>query len=264
MVLFVKAWAKRRLINSPYRGTLSSYGYVLMVLHFLINVAQPSVLPNLQLLWEANSNPSAETVYQSDTEVDGYDVRFWRDEEAIQKAAARGDLTKNQQSVGSLLRGFFDYYARQGPGVTGYGFSWSMDALSIRSRGGLISKKAKGWTGAKTTVTEPTHPGQQKKEVRHRYLFAIEDPFEIEHNIARTVTHPGIVAIRDEFRRAWRIIVSTGRPEAAAEALFDAAIDPAAVARKALEEARAGGAIAVSADAHPVGSRDEVAHQGAH
>ena len=49
------------------------------------------------------------------------------------------------------------------------------------------------------------------KEVRNRYLFAIEDPFEIEHNVARTVTHNGIVSIRDEFRRAWRIIKAAGR-----------------------------------------------------
>ena len=51
----------------------------------------------------------------------------------------------------------------------------------------------------------------QQKEVRHRYLFAIEDPFELAHNVARTVTHNGIVAIRDEFRRSWRIIQAEGR-----------------------------------------------------
>lgn len=50
-----------------------------------------------------------------------------------------------------------------------------------------------------------------QKEVRHRYLFAIEDPFELTHNVARTVTHPGICAIRDEFRRAWRILAAIGR-----------------------------------------------------
>ncbi|CUS07941.1 unnamed protein product [Tuber aestivum] len=44
MVLFIKWWAKRRHINSPYRGTVSSYGYVLMIIHFLINVVDPPVL----------------------------------------------------------------------------------------------------------------------------------------------------------------------------------------------------------------------------
>lgn len=49
-----------------------------------------------------------------------------------------------------------------------------------------------------------------QNEVRQRYLFAIEDPFEIDHNVARPVTHGGIVAIRDEFRRAWRILQRIG------------------------------------------------------
>ncbi|CCM03214.1 uncharacterized protein FIBRA_05338 [Fibroporia radiculosa] len=48
MVLFLKVWSKRRKINSPYKGTLSSYGYVLLVLYFLIHVKNPPVLPNLQ------------------------------------------------------------------------------------------------------------------------------------------------------------------------------------------------------------------------
>jgi terminal uridylyltransferase len=37
-----------RKINSPYQGTLSSYGYVLMVIYFLVHVKNPAVLPNLQ------------------------------------------------------------------------------------------------------------------------------------------------------------------------------------------------------------------------
>lgn len=46
----VKVWTKRRKINSPYQGTLSSYGYVLLVLYFLIHVKNPAVLPNLQAM----------------------------------------------------------------------------------------------------------------------------------------------------------------------------------------------------------------------
>lgn len=41
----VKVWTKRRKINNPYRGTLSSYGYVLLVIHFLSHVKQPAVVP---------------------------------------------------------------------------------------------------------------------------------------------------------------------------------------------------------------------------
>ncbi|KAI9820384.1 MAG: hypothetical protein M1827_006008 [Pycnora praestabilis] len=206
MVLFIKAWAKRRKINSPYHGTLSSYGYVLMVLHYLVNIASPPVVPNLQLSWRPPPHGSWGAALENETMVQGYDVRFWRNEEEIKSLASRGMFTHNKEPVGSLLRSFFEYFARQGSQIIASGFSWSSEILSIRTPGGLLNKQVKGWTGAKTTVTEATTPGQEKKEVRHRYLFAIEDPFEIDHNIARTVTHNGIVAIRDEFRRALKLI----------------------------------------------------------
>ncbi|KAK6001955.1 hypothetical protein QM012_002445 [Aureobasidium pullulans] len=202
MVLFIKSWAKRRKINSSYSGTLSSYGYVLMVLHYLVNVANPPVLPNLQHEAEANGLPPST--------IDGYEVRFFDKEDLIESRASQGAITQNKESLGNLLVGFFRYYA-----VNSGGFFWTRDVLSLRSRGGIISKSEKGWTGAKTEVGD-------NKEVRHRYLFAIEDPFETTHNVARTVTHNGIVAIRDEFRRAWRIIGAIGRNREEPEGgLFD-------------------------------------------
>lgn len=271
LVLFVKHWAKMRGINSPYRGTLSSYGYVLMMLHYLVNVVQPFVCPNLQQLgppplppslWDDPNHPA-----RSDESLwcRGHYVGFWRDEAEIQRLATLGQLNCNVDSVGHLLRGFFEYYAQSGhmttyPGVRG--FDWGRDVLSLRTPGGLLSKQAKGWTGAKTVVEvrnnnnngddnaqtaatgpvqsppastatavgprghpsgkEQQHlPGTEVKEIRLRFLFAIEDPFELDHNVARTVTHNGIVAIRDEFRRAWRIIKAAGSPEAVARGRLD-------------------------------------------
>jgi len=76
--------------------------------------------------------------------------------------------------------------------------------LSLRSPGGLLTKADKGWVKAVTEEAEG-------KRVQHRYLFCVEDPFELSHNVARTVTHKGIVAIRDEFRRARRILIEVGR-----------------------------------------------------
>ncbi|TDZ35767.1 Terminal uridylyltransferase cid1 [Colletotrichum spinosum] len=278
LVLFVKHWAKVRSINTPYRGTLSSYGYVLMMLHYLVNVVQPFVCPNLQQL--GPPPPPAERV--SPTASDdaffcrGRFVGFWRDEAEIIRLAQMGQLNSNRESVGHLLRGFFEYYAQNGSMSTypGRGFDWGRDVLSIRTPGGLLSKSEKGWTGAKTVIeyrpnaagspvadtpppnaaqfalkspggpptptadaaaqeaasptvaskpTAASHKTGEVKEVRHRYLFAIEDPFELEHNVARTVTHNGIVAIRDEFRRAWRIIKAAGTGNFAEELLKDTA-----------------------------------------
>lgn len=260
LILFVKHWAKIRGINTPYRGTLSSYGYVLMVLHYLVNVAQPFVCPNLQQLAKpAPEGLSPEEIEETLT-CRGHDVRFWRDEEEIKGLAMTNLLNQNKESIGHLLRGFFEYYAQNNfmSTVPCRGFDWGRDVLSIRTPSGLRSKQDKGWTGARTvlevrdleamppssadqppppppstTSTQPDNSasgqgsgnGQQAapnrspkmakaveiKEVKHRFLFAIEDPFEHDHNVARTVTHSGIVAIRDEFRRAWRIIKNLGK-----------------------------------------------------
>lgn len=251
MVLFIKHWAKVRGINSGYRGTLSSYGYVLMVLHYLVNIARPFVCPNLQQL-APHPPPNATPAELEGTYIcRGYDVRFWRNEEEILHLSRANQLTHNKDPIGHLLRGFFEYFAQTSnmSDGSGRGFDWGRDVLSLRSPGGLLSKQDKGWTGAKTTVevrgaahgpkssmdvaspASPLTPQQQTdpgivpdatitnknpsggevKEVRHRYLFAIEDPFELDHNVARTVTHNGIVSIRDEFRRAWRILRAAGQ-----------------------------------------------------
>ena len=206
MVLFVKAWSKKRKINSPYHGTLSSYGYVLMVLHYLINIAKPPVLPNLQV----SAMRLQDKMSAKEVSLEGYNVQFFRNEEKILDLAHRGQITYNQEPVGSLLHGFFHYFALQGQASPSGGFAWIQDTLSLRTIGGIIDKQVKGWTGAKTETVDMSGPGPQTKEIRQRYLFAIEDPFEINHNIARTVVHQGIVAIRDEFRRAHTLIKNAG------------------------------------------------------
>lgn len=143
MVLFVKEWAGRRKIRSSYSGTMSSYGYVLMVLHYLVNVARPPVLPNLQA--------HATTHQFKPRQVSGWTVNFWSDEAAIAELASRGQLTSNQESIGSLLRGFYGYFAYV---TNGFGFNWAQQVLSLRSPYGILTKSEKGWTGAKTQLTD--------------------------------------------------------------------------------------------------------------
>jgi len=155
MVLFIKNWASRRKINSSYNGTLSSYGYVLMVLHYLVNVVQPAVCPNLQLARNGLQGPSK----SSNTQLkDGYDVSFWHDEDEIKQMASRGLLTRNRDSLGALLRGFFFYFAQQGGHVPMRGFMWTQEVLSLRTPGGILTKEMKGWTGAKTTLVDNVRP----------------------------------------------------------------------------------------------------------
>lgn len=228
MIIFVKAWAHKRKINSPYHGTLSSYGYVLMVLHYLINVANPPVLLNLQTTKEAVEDRSP----LNDEIIDGYTVRFWRSENEIIDHARSGRLANNtRDNVGSLLRGFFHYYAQQGYYSPRGGFCWPKDVISIRTNGGLIPKIEKGWTEAKTITIEPTNADGDAREIKQRYLLAIEDPFEIDHNIARTVVYHGIRAIRDEFQRAHGIVQNVG-PGVANVDLFAEAPDRESLNRR--------------------------------
>ncbi|KIW62518.1 hypothetical protein PV04_10685 [Phialophora macrospora] len=195
--VFVKIWAKLRDINTPYRGTLSSYGWILMVLHYLMNIASPPVIPNLQHLAkiEDSWDPSRQIEL-----FEGFDVRFVQDHQGLQDIQREMAANRNRESAGQLLRGFFQYYG------THQGFHWTRDVISIRTKGGIVSKQVKGWTEARWQQGQNT-------SVRNRYLLAIEDPFEVDHNIARTVGHHGVVAIRDEFRRAWSIIEKIGTDE---------------------------------------------------
>ncbi|KAI1815338.1 hypothetical protein GGS20DRAFT_543960 [Poronia punctata] len=271
LVLFVKHWAKVRDINTPYRGTLSSYGYVLMVLHYLVNVVEPFVCPNLQQLAPPDPPNVGPEALEGIATYQGHNIRFWRDEGAIQALAQQKQLNQNHDSPGALLRGFFEYYAHPNAMSTTQkrGFDWGREVISLRTHGGLLTKAEKGWTGAKTVKQSQTESGalvpaeldmttsespsllqgqqgqqqqhpssttqslptdqaakgkdkdKEVKEVRHRFLFAIEDPFEIDHNVARTVTHHGIVSIRDEFRRAWRIIKAAGNKNGPVEDLLE-------------------------------------------
>lgn len=254
IVLFVKAWAKRRKVNSAYSGTLSSYGWVLMVLHYLVNIVNPPVCPNLQSSWRPTTTKAEDLQHMlQETTVGGYAVRFWHDEAAIAQLASAGQLSRNMQSIGELLRRFFHYYASiaqpSNYGQKQWSFFWATEVLSLRTPGGIRQKTEKGWTKATTTVSNG-------KEVRQRYLFAIEDPFELDHNVARTVTHDGIVAIRDELRRAGRILSAVGRGQTPEGGLFDEVVEqapPATPNKTEAETETAAAATAVPVPAADVG-----------
>lgn len=181
IILFVKYWAKRRKINDPYHGTLSSYGYVLLVLHYLINIVPVPLLPNLQRMKAAPGRP----VVQSDIECDGFNVWFFKDIDTSQL------FSYNTDSLGKLVHGFFYYYA--------YQFNWRDHVVSIRSKFGLLTKSEKGWTQPVERVSV------SDKVFKDRYVLAIEDPFEITHNVGRTVIRQNAHMIRGEFFRASKI-----------------------------------------------------------
>ncbi|KAL7424383.1 hypothetical protein Q5752_000065 [Cryptotrichosporon argae] len=192
LVLFLKVWAKRRRINSPYRGTLSSYGITLMVLFFLVHVKQPPVLPNLQRI--APVRP----ITEEEMMLEGRNVYFFDDVEMLRQEWS----SVNFESVGELLVDFFRYFSHD--------FQFNTMVLSLRA--GALTKESKGWTN-------DIDVGGLNEMARDRNRLCIEDPFEISYNVARTVTKDGLYTIRGEFMRATRIL--TQRPDRAVLALAE-------------------------------------------
>ncbi|KAJ7026703.1 hypothetical protein C8F04DRAFT_1045402 [Mycena alexandri] len=194
MVLFLKVWSKRRKINSPYKGTLSSYGYVLLVIYFLVHVKNPPVLPNLQQM------PPLRPITKEDTHLAGYNTWFFDDIELLRTRWH----SENSESVAELLIDFYRYYARD--------FSYNTGVASIRA--GLLKKSSKGW---QNDLTSRYH------DSRERNRLCIEDPFELDFNVGRCVTKDGIYTIRGEFMRASRIL--SNRPERAVVALAELCLE---------------------------------------
>lgn len=165
-----------------------------MILHYLINIVTPPVLPNLQLQPVPTGTDDGEIHY---TEGDNqYNIWFAKDMRGMPPC-------ENSFSLGELLRGFFDYYA--------YKFAWGQAVISIRTRGGLLTKQEKGWVAAKSRPGNAAD-GSETWEVKDRYvwdpclnscalltvvvgryLFALEDPFETAHNVGRTCNGPGML-----------------------------------------------------------------------
>lgn len=109
-----------------------------MVLHYLINIVEPPVLPNLQLYPIPAETPKDEVT------AEGHNVWYYKDVVEIERRVADGTMTTNTMDLPFLLLGFFEFYA--------YRFGWVKDIISIRTQGGLISKMDKGWVAAAVRV----------------------------------------------------------------------------------------------------------------
>ncbi|ORX47880.1 PAP/OAS1 substrate-binding domain-containing protein, partial [Piromyces finnis] len=171
-------WSKIKNINEPYMGTLSSYCFILMIIHFL-QIRKPPVLPNLQNIYLNNFDK-----YEF---VDNFNVSFFEDIENLHKYWSKD----NNESLGKLLVEFFKYYANDFPYISG--------VASIRT-GNIVSKEEKEWTKEHQFETNKTNT------IKDRYWFCVEDPFEITHNLGRPVDKKSLFKIRGEFLKAAKII----------------------------------------------------------
>ncbi|KAG0278423.1 hypothetical protein BGZ95_004036 [Linnemannia exigua] len=149
MVVIIKIWAKRRKINNPYTGSLSSYAYVLLVIHVL---QRRGVLPNLQTIVAGNGKVPF-------WDCQGFNRYFFED---IANLSRYWQPTpeSQRQSIGELLYEFFRYYASE--------FRYANHVED-------------------TEQAQSAPAADSKPVVKNRYLFCIEDPFELNHNVGRPV-----------------------------------------------------------------------------
>lgn len=184
LCLLVKYWAKRRKINDTYRGTLSSYCYVMMVIHFLQSEAhcRPPVLPCLQT-WQ---RPPLDTPEGAPVMIDGFDCWYHRDLHAASLAehgyGPAASHSANRASLVDLLLGFFRLYAHE--------FDFKEWVVSVRT-GAYLDKKKKVWSAS------------GKKD---RHVLCVEDPLDLGHNLARGCDPTALYEIRGEFMRAFSLM----------------------------------------------------------
>ncbi|KAA0158198.1 hypothetical protein FNF28_06355 [Cafeteria roenbergensis] len=161
LVTLVKRWAKARRINDSSRDTLSSFAYTLMVVFFL---QQRGVLPNLQAPGLLRAYERWRGAPMPAVTVHGFKLRYCADEEFLGKLAEfRLESRRfSTESIGSLLLGFFTYYASV--------FDWEQHAVSVRLG---RPRPRKGW------------------EAGVRGRMGIEDPFENERDLCATLGKNG-------------------------------------------------------------------------
>ncbi|CAF1021216.1 unnamed protein product [Adineta ricciae] len=158
----IKHLAKFCDIGDASRGTLSSYAYIIMLIHFL-QQTRPAVLPVLQKLSDDPNKPNG--IYKKCAE---WNVYFYEDLTKIK------NLWKNENTLttGALWIEFLRYYTEQ--------FNYEEHVVTIRQLEPLF-KHEKGW---------------------FRQTIAIEDPFELSHNLAGGLSPRNWILIRRVFIRA--------------------------------------------------------------
>jgi terminal uridylyltransferase len=142
---------------------------------------EPPILPCLQQL-NRDKYPKNST----NNIIDGWDC--WFNQLDLDELAKHWPhLNQNKQTVGQLWVGFLRYYTEK--------FDWEQHVVCIRKSDAPLSRKDKNWN-------------------KHR--LAIEDPFELSHNLAAGVSHKMGLYILKCFARARSLfgkVIDDFRPE---------------------------------------------------
>ncbi|XP_072039215.1 poly(A) RNA polymerase GLD2-B-like [Amphiura filiformis] len=163
LVLIIKQWASQCGINDASQGTLSSYSWVLMVLNYLQVRCDPPVLPALQQKYSSTFSQFS-------------NVRQFHGIDPSSPLPSHINYqSQNKQDVGTLLRGFFEYYANE--------FDFSSGVMCVRMGKVLhlnqVRMNGGDWLG--------------------KYIF-IEEPFDMTNTARAVYKIEKFMVIRKEIR----------------------------------------------------------------
>lgn len=171
LILIIKHWTKQRKLNDAASGgTLSTYTWTCMVVHFL-QTRNPPILPKLHEIPHRLSNDNVE--------INGLNSSFCDD---LSRLVGFG--ANNYESLGGLLYAFFRKFA--------YEFDYTTQVISVR-QGRLLTKVEKGW-----------HKGIESKR-----LLCIEEPFDTRRNLGNSADEVSVRGLQLEFQRAVHVLLET-------------------------------------------------------
>ena len=106
--IFLKFWVKKNHIHGALDKFLSSYALLILIIHYLQTIVEPSVLPILQQV----HNIKKEYVYHNGEEEKVTNLYFEEDLDEINKYMNIINHDEhNESTVVELLVGFFEYYS---------------------------------------------------------------------------------------------------------------------------------------------------------
>ncbi|MAX45321.1 MAG: hypothetical protein CMB24_00815 [Euryarchaeota archaeon] len=191
LAICVKHWALHRNVSDSVNGTLSSYAWSILVIDHLI---EQGVVANLQ------SGDDRVVIELEDSEFD------------ITINMENQPETKSDADIASLLLSFFTRLATM---------DWDNSIISIRN-GGPIARDEKGWMNEDPSALDIVNSDKEHPPRMGEHHLAIEDPFDIDHDLSRVVRAEGELRIRNELLRAavlfgngstWKEICETIEPE---------------------------------------------------
>ena len=171
LAICVKHWALHRNVSDSVNGTLSSYAWSILVINHLL---EQGVIANLQ------SGDDRLVIELDDSE---FDITINEENKPDSKSDA---------NITDLLLSFFTNLATR---------DWENNVISIRN-GGSISRKEKGWKNEKPSALDVLNSDKEQTPRMGEHHLAIEDPFDLDHDLCRVVRPEGELRIRDELLRA--------------------------------------------------------------